>query len=160
MKDFHDIWPYDKEQILFEGWWTGTTVFNIIRPRPEPASIWQNGSKWRVQKTDRPEWIQSHDWKNQKERRAEWLAEWEPFIPLLEEHRKEKEFGKSVKDMFIPDEHIPEYQIYMDDALKQFGSAPVAAMSIAAWTPESGTGIMISEFTSDSFANSSPNFFL
>ena len=40
------------------------------------------------------------------------------------------------KQHVLPAEHIPEHQTYLDDELKQFSSAPVAAMAIAAWTPE------------------------
>ena len=101
LKDFHDVWTYDKDQFLYEDWWTGTTIFNIIRPRPKPGFIWQNGSELRVQKTEQPEWIHTTEWNKQKEKRPDWSAEWQPFIPLLKECRQDRVFGKDINNMFF-----------------------------------------------------------
>ena len=50
MTEIHDAWPYDKERIEHEDWCTGSTMFDIIRPRPAPGQVWQNGSTWQAQK--------------------------------------------------------------------------------------------------------------
>ena len=119
MREIQDVWLHDQKRIEYEDWWTESTVFNIIRPQSAPGQMWQNGSTWQVQQTDRPEWIHKDDWHIFEGKRHDWQAEWESHKQIIHDCRAGKEFGKDVKMMCIPAEHIPEYQTYMEDALKQ-----------------------------------------
>ena len=136
-KEIEDIWC-DQGPAELSAKWTGSTTFDILRPKPPDGMTWVEGRPTKVQKTTRPPNIRTERWQGMsKKLRQQSILDWAINGKAIEEARTKRGFH------YVPTED-KDYLKILSDARLKHAPPPVPGMP----TIKHGTAVICQGGTS------------